>query len=139
VADEACPGKSLPEQRRLDMKISLTLVRNIFLAIFIVAVLAAFAILYRETYLVMMGQAVSPGNPEGQKFVLQLKLEKLMPVVASVITSLTALVGFVLTAILSVRKERRDARESALSLKQKELDLQRALIELEELKKKVSQ
>jgi hypothetical protein len=122
------------------MKISLALVRNIFLAIFIVAVLAAFAILFRETYLVIIrDQAVaSPGNPGGSKFVLQLELEKIMPVAATIVTSLVTLAGFILTAILNVRKERREARESALSLKQKELDLQRALIELEELKKKVS-
>lgn len=39
----------------------------------------------------------------------------------------------------NVRKDWREARASELALKQKEVDLQRALIELEELKKKVSQ
>lgn len=39
----------------------------------------------------------------------------------------------------NVRKDWCEARASELALKQKEVDLQRALIELEELNKKVSQ
>jgi len=83
--------------------------------------------------------AADPGRPQASSTVVQLDLGKLVPLLASSITALTTLVGFVLTAVLNVRREKREAQESALSLKQKELDLQRALIELEELKKKVSQ
>ncbi len=120
------------------MKLHLTTVRNIFLAVFIVAALISFFILFRESAIVQAG-AAEPGRPQASNTVVQLDLGKLVPLLASSITALTTLVGFVLTAVLNVRREKRDARESALSLKQKELDLQRALIELEELKKKVSQ
>jgi hypothetical protein len=122
------------------MKLHLTTVRNIFLAVFIVAALISFSILFRESAIVVTeAGATDPGRPEASNTVVQLDLGKLVPLLASSITALTTLVGFVLTAVLNIRREKRDARESALSLKQKELDLQRALIELEELKKKVSQ
>jgi hypothetical protein len=121
------------------MKITLALVRNTLLVVFIAATLTAFAILVRESSLVRtIAQTASPNAPEEDQLVFQLELEKVAPVMASIITSLTTLVGFILTTILNVRKEVREVRESSLSLKQKELDLQRALIELEQLKKKLS-
>jgi len=123
------------------MKISLIFVRNIFLAVFILATLAAFAISYREssfaTGLVAQSGHLN-GPPDEPHVFLRVELDKLTPIIASVITSLTTLVGFVLTTMLNIRKEKRGARESALSLKQKELDLQRTLLELDELKKKIA-
>jgi len=117
------------------MRIPLNFVRNVFLAIFIVATLVTFVFLYRE-YLFAIKITQSPIDTSGIPELIIVKLEKIIPVTASIVTSLTALLGFSLTAILGIRKEKREARESSLSLKQKELEFQRTLLELEELKKK---
>jgi hypothetical protein len=112
------------------MKNPLKLIRNIFLAIFILAALSAFFLFLRSAD--MGGLAASPANPEA----VVVQPEQVVGIAASVIASLSTLVGFVVTTVLSVRHEKRESLESALALKQKEVELQKALLELEALKKK---
>lgn len=60
-----------------------------------------------------------------------------LTMIGSAATSLIALVGFILTTVLSLRRERRETRESELILKQKEIELERARLELEQLKRQL--
>ena len=121
------------------MKLSLVTLRNIFLGLFIIATLSAFGYAYREASIVSeipsSDGPLAPGTPE---LVVQMEVDRIVPIITSIVTSLTTLLGFVLTSILTLRKEKRDSRESDLALKQKEIELKRALIELEDLKKRTS-
>jgi hypothetical protein len=119
------------------MKFSLITLRNVFLGIFILSTLAAFFYIYREAS--FMANNPNPSLPQTDPgLVVQLDLEKTVPVAASIITSLTTLLGFLLTSIITLRKEKRESNASDLALKQKEVELKRALMELEDLKKKNS-
>lgn len=60
-----------------------------------------------------------------------------LTMIGSAATSLIALVGFIITTVLSLRRERRETRESELILKQKEIELERARLELEQLKRQL--
>lgn len=60
-----------------------------------------------------------------------------LTMIGSAATSIIALLGFIVTTILSVRRERRETREFELALKQKEIELERARLELEQLKKQL--
>ncbi|MBI5963323.1 MAG: hypothetical protein HY863_07615 [Chloroflexi bacterium] len=121
------------------MKLSLVTLRNIFLGIFILATLVTFIYVYREATIVAENpRPTAPQPAPDSNMVVQLELDKIVPVMASIITSLTTLLGFVFTSVMTLRKEKREARESELALKQKEIELKRALMELEDLKKKGS-
>ncbi len=121
------------------MKLSLVTLRNIFLGLFIIATLSAFGYAYREASIVSeIPSSDGPLAPDAPELVVQMEVDRIVPIIASIVTSLTTLLGFVLTSILTLRKEKRDSRESDLALKQKEIELKRALIELEDLKKRTS-
>jgi hypothetical protein len=120
------------------MKLSLATIRNIFLGVFILATLVTFVYVYREASVVKNPRPTTPEVTPGSNMVIQLELDKVVPVAASIVTSLTTLLGFILTSIMTLRKEKREARNSDLELKQKEVELKRALLELENLKKKSS-
>ena len=121
------------------MKLSLVTLRNIFLGLFIIATLSAFGYAYREASIVPeIPSSDGPLAPDAPELVVQMEVDRIVPIIASIVTSLTTLLGFVLTSILTLRKEKRDSRESDLALKQKEIELKRALIELEDLKKRTS-
>jgi cell shape-determining protein MreC len=112
------------------MKNPLILIRNVFLSIFILATLSAFFLFLRSAGVGML--AASPASPE----TVVVQPEQVVGIVASVVTSLTTLVGFVVTTVLTVRREKRESLEAGLAFKQKEIELQKALLELETLKKK---
>jgi hypothetical protein len=118
------------------MKISMARVRDGFLILFIIATLITFANVYQVSSHM---QSASIDDPDKVQISISKLDNSIFVLTTSIITSLTTLVGFTITTILNIRKERRETREAALTLQQKEIDLQRALIELEELKKKVSQ
>ena len=121
------------------MKLSLVTLRNIFLGLFIIATLSAFGYAYREASIVSeIPSSDGPLAPDAPELVVQMEVDRIVPIIASIVTSLTTLLGFVLTSILTLRKEKCDSRESDLALKQKEIELKRALIELEDLKKRTS-
>ena len=84
-----------------------------------------------------MLQSISTGETENLETDLTaLRAEQSIGVTTSIVTTLISLAGFIVSTTFNVRKDKREALESELALKQKEIELQRALIELEELKKK---
>jgi type VI protein secretion system component VasK len=92
--------------------------RNIFLVIFILTIL----------WLCIFGIGLNSGGPN----------EGILTVYIPLFTSVITFLGFVITTILSFRREKREARDSELSQKQKEIELEKARLELEQLKKQVS-
>jgi len=100
-------------------KSRIVLLRNIFLFIFILTIL----------WLCVFGVGLSSsGGPT----------ETLLTVYIPLFTSVITFLGFVITTVLSFRREKREARDSELSQKQKEIELERARFELEQLKKQVN-
>jgi hypothetical protein len=63
--------------------------------------------------------------------------EKSAGVTTSYISMAITLAGFVVSTVMNVRKERREAKEAALNLKQMELELEKTRMELEAMKKEV--
>jgi uncharacterized membrane protein YhaH (DUF805 family) len=109
------------------MKSKLDLLRKIFLVVFILSsLMVSLLYLFKGAFF----QFVS-SNEE------YLILEKILSLFPHVVTSLVALLGFVVTTALSFRREKREMRESELALKQKEMELEKMRLELEELKRKL--
>jgi hypothetical protein len=107
------------------MKSRLDLLRMIFLVIFILTTLIV------SGMVLLSGGNPSTGiPPEGVN-------PGVITLVGSAATSIIALLGFVVTTALSLRREKRETREFELALKQKELELERARLELEQLKKQL--
>jgi len=120
------------------MKLSARFIQYAFLVLFALSAMAGFLIInYQERVTKFtIAESIDTGEPV---IVEELTPEKSINLPTSILSMLVTLLGFVVTTIINVRKDWREARASELALKQKEVDLQRALIELEELKKKVSQ
>jgi hypothetical protein len=107
------------------MKTRLDLLRTIFLIIFILATLVV------SGMALFLGANLSTDIPsEGVN-------PNVITIVGSAATSIIALLGFVVTTALSLRREKRETREFELALKQKELELERARLELEQIKKQL--
>jgi len=115
------------------MKISLGMVRNIFLVAFITATLFTFANFYRGAVVANATNFDDPGQIEQQVTEIKRSSDILT---TSMVTSITSLLGFIVSAVMKIRKDKRESLESALTLKQKEIEYQRILLELEELKKR---
>jgi MFS-type transporter involved in bile tolerance (Atg22 family) len=105
------------------MKSELNRLRIIFLVIFLVATL-------------ILSVSVLVFSPALSDESLGLDSAALT-MIGSAATSMIALLGFILTTVLSVRREKRETREFELALKQKEIELERARLELEQLKKQL--
>ena len=119
------------------MKSSSRVIQYTFFVLFVLSVLVAFLMLNYQarTTLDAFVEHVETGDTLNLEKVAR---ENAIDMTASIVSMLVTLLGFVVTTVINVRKDRREARESELALKQKEVELQRALIELEELKKKIS-
>jgi cell shape-determining protein MreC len=101
----------------------LKVLSRVFLVVFVlVSLLAVFQFLFQPQYSGIPG--LPPPDPLAGFYI-------------SVLTSVISLLGFLVTATLSVRREKRESRESELTLKQKEIELERARLELEQLKKQL--
>lgn len=104
----------------------LKIARTVFLVLFILATLLCFWFVFLG-----WGRATSPStNPTVTE-------SPIIPIIASLSTSVVTLVGFVITTVLSFRREKREARDAELSRKQKEIELEKAQLELEQLKEQV--
>ena len=57
---------------------------------------------------------------------------------ATILTSIITFLGFLVTTFVSLRQEKRDSRDAILSQQQKEIELEKARLELEQLKKQVN-
>jgi hypothetical protein len=121
------------------MKISSRFIQYTFFALFVLSILGSFLFLTRFERMAtfVMLQSISTGETENLETDLTaLRAEQSIGVTTSIVTTLISLAGFIVSTTFNVRKDKREALESELALKQKEIELQRALIELEELKKK---
>jgi predicted membrane protein len=105
------------------MKSRLDTLRMIFLVLFILAtlVVSGLVLLLRNSF---GHELAEPNLP-------------VLTMVGSAATSIIALLGFIVTTVLSLRREKRETREFELALKQKEIELERARLELEQLKKQL--
>jgi len=102
----------------------LKLLGRVFLVVFILAsLLAIYQFLFPPRYSGFPG--LPPPDPFAGFYI-------------SVLTSVISLLGFVVTTTLSVRREKRESRESELNIKQKEIELEKTKLELEQLKKHVN-
>ena len=119
------------------MKLSARFVQYSFFVLFILSVLSGFILVISRDYIVTQAAEfqLENGEPVGTEELLQSISEKTVSFTASIVSMLLSLAGFIVSAVINVRKDRREARETALTLKQKELELQKALLELETLKK----
>ena len=102
------------------MKSRLDMLRMIFLVIFILATLVV-------SGLVLLNSNSFADEPAGLS-------PAALAMVGSAATSIIALLGFIVTTVLSLRREKRETRAFELALKQKEIELERARLELEQLK-----
>ena len=121
------------------MKISSRFIQYTFFALFVLSILGSFLFLTRFERMAtfVMLQSISTGETENLETDLTaLRAEQSIGVTTSIVTTVISLAGFIVSTTFNVRKDKREALESELALKQKEIELQRALIELEELKKK---
>jgi hypothetical protein len=106
------------------MNSRLDLLRTIFLVIFILAALVV-------SGMVLLDGNLSADAPPAVPSPASLTM------IGSAATSIIALLGFIVTTTLSLRREKREAREFELALKQKEIELERARLELEQLKQQL--
>lgn len=97
----------------------LKVARTVFLILFVVALLFM-------SLLMGAGGAAVPGTPN---------LSAELPLYISMFTSVITFLGFITTSILSFRREKREARDAELSQMQKEIELEKARLELDQLKK----
>jgi hypothetical protein len=119
------------------MKISPRVIQYTFFVLFVLSVLVTFQLFnYQEqATLAAFTEHVETGDTLNLE---EIARENAINMTASILSMVVTLLGFVVTTVINIRKDRRESRESELALKQKEIELQRALIELEELKKKMS-
>lgn len=108
-----------------------------FIALFVLSALAGFSTLQRS-----QEGLVAEVDQGGDGMISTAVLEKLLEeksagVTASYISMAITLAGFVVSTVMNVRKERREAKEAALNLKQMELELEKTRMELEAMKKEV--
>jgi hypothetical protein len=112
--------------------------RNIFLALFVVSTLVLVVLMITGPLVGNVFSQInsslewppSPQTPsntsEGIGFTM---------VIGSVITSITSLAGFIVTAVITWRKEKREASLADVQRKKLETELEKSKFELEELKK----
>jgi hypothetical protein len=120
----------------------LQLFRKIFLVVFIVASLLIFGleillVSALQTYYLLF-QEIIMQIPGYHELIPSSELGFIVPIYVSISTALIALLGFIVTTVLSFRREKRDSLASDLALKQKEIELECARLELEQLKQKLS-
>jgi H+/gluconate symporter-like permease len=77
----------------------------------------------------------SPSTPEVDPSSQNTKDMGLTALVGSVITSITSLIGFVTTTVITWRKEKREASLTDVERKKLETELEKTKLELERLKK----
>jgi hypothetical protein len=98
------------------MKIQVNLIRRIFLIIFIFTFLCS-----------LLAQTIIVGGPASYIDAATIAL----------FTSIISFLGFMVTTVISLRKEKRETKDAELSQKQKEIEIEKARLELELLKKQV--
>lgn len=107
-----------------------------FLVLFVLSALTGFTLL-QQSQTGLMAEIEQGGDEAITKAELEKILEeKSTGVTTSYITMAITLAGFIVSTVMNVRKERREAKEAELNLKQKELELEKMRMELEAMRKK---
>jgi len=78
---------------------------------------------------------VTPNNPEVGPASQDPKDIGVTALIGSIITSVTSLVGFITTTVITWRREKREASLAEVQRKKLETELEKSRLELEELKK----
>ena len=106
------------------------LARNVFAALFFVAVFVLLLVLVLDARNTSSGgQGPNTSEDAGAQIV----------VVISLLTSLTSLIGFISTTVLNWREEQREMLTAQLARQRQELEIERLRLELEQLKKRQSE
>lgn len=111
--------------------------RNIFLGLFLVStlVVAVFTIsgqsIGNAFTQITASQTGDPSTPQPEKTSDGMGIT----VIGSVVTSVTSLIGFIVTTVITWRKEKRDASLAEVERKKIELELEKSRLELEALKR----
>ncbi len=133
--------------------------RNIFLGLFIISTLGVFVLF--ANFLLVTGYpvsatatptppptrtvavtenpdtiepTVSPQNPESDPSSQNSTNVSYTALIGSILTSITSLVGFVTTTVITWRKEKRESSLADMQLKKLEAELEKSRLELERLK-----
>jgi hypothetical protein len=119
--------------------------RNIFLILFVIS-LAFLAVttagLSRSGNNFAPAPTEDPAQPDtpetqpGSQSEAQSSFISLSTLIGSAITTVTSLAGFLVTTVITWRKEKRDAALADLDRMKKELELEKSRLELEQLKNK---
>ncbi len=119
------------------------LLRNIFLALFVFSSVFAIVLAVSGNPFVTTVSPPptedpnAPDNPEshtGSETASQNGASGFVMLAGSVITSVTSLVGFVVTTVITWRREKRDAAIAEVERKKLETELEKSRLELEQLK-----
>ena len=114
--------------------------RNIFLALFLLSTIA-FVVMAVSTSLVneavseFAPSATTGDDPSSTPPSQDANGMGITAVIGSVVTSVTSLVGFIITTVITWRKDQREASLAEVERKKLELELEKNRLELEELKK----
>lgn len=119
------------------MKISSRLVQYIFFVLFVLSVgTGLMFVRYQESLVVQAAQMQENGQSSAVDLAKLLE-KKAAGYDISVISMLVSLAGFVVSTVMNVRKDRRETKEAALAMQQKNLELEKLRMELDAMKKKV--
>jgi hypothetical protein len=113
------------------------MLRNIFLALFLVSSLVLIVLTVSEFGLINALSQASPSPSDNPSVETPPRISEGIgfTVVGSVITSVISLVGFVITTTITWRKEKREASLADVERKKLEVELEKSRLELEEMKR----
>ena len=106
------------------MKSRLKFFRSIFLYIFVLSTLVLLGLIYIRYFVSFLEEPPA--------------VTSIVTMYATILTSIITFLGFLVTTFVSLRQEKRDSRDAILSQQQKEIELEKARLELEQLKKQVN-
>ena len=119
------------------MKLTTRFIQYAFFVLFILSVLAGFLLMFNQQRIAVaaVAQSIEIGDTSIEEELQDLRQQDSISMTTAIVSMLATLGGFTVSAVVNFRKDRREAQESKLTLQQKEIELQKALLELEKLKK----
>ncbi len=122
----------------------MSILRRIFLVLFIISTLVVWALAWNLTRSTSFhpSPTSNPSDTPSTPQTVQPETDPSAPaaqnsgaLIGSVIASATSLIGFIVTTMISWRKEKRDAALADVQYKKLETELEKSRLELEQLKK----